>query len=65
MLLFTGTLPNEPEIISVSYLKNSVYLNHWFNTKVTPNEVSELANTQCLILFTCLLHNYLIINLVE
>ena len=58
MILFTGTLENESEIISVKYLPHSVCLNHWFITICTPNQVNEPAKTG-------LLYNYPSINLVE
>ena len=45
MILFTGTLPFEKEIISLKYLRRSVLWNHWLNTKSNPNQVSELAFT--------------------
>ena len=32
-------------------------LTYWFNNKFTPNQVSELANTQYQLLFTSLTHN--------
>ena len=65
MLLFTGTLPIEQEIISVKYLTQSVCLNHWSNTRCTPNKVSELAITYSLILFTGSIKNDHAINLLE
>ena len=63
MLLFTGPLPNEPEIKPVNYTTHSVSLNILSITKGNPDQVSELDNTQCLILLILSLQNDPIINL--
>ena len=52
-------------MISVKYPKHSVDLNHWYNTKCTPDKVNELANTLCMVLFTGLLHNNPSMNILE
>ena len=51
LILFTGILQNESEIIYVKYLPHSVCLNHWFITKCTHNQVNESANKLCLFFF--------------
>ena len=45
LFLVTGTLLNDPEIISVKKLTQSVCLNHWSNTECTSDQVNKLANT--------------------
>ena len=40
LIIITGSLPNEPQIISAKYRTHSVLLNHCFITKYTHNYVS-------------------------
>ena len=48
---------------SIKYLRHSIGLYNWSNKKWTYDQVSELANSQCMILFSGLLNNYISINL--
>ena len=52
MLLFTGKLPNEPEINSSTCITEHYRLNHWSNTKSKHNQVSEWDNTYYIIVLT-------------
>ena len=45
MILFTGTLSNQPEANPVKQPTNIVCLNHWTDIKCIPDQVIELSNT--------------------
>ena len=47
--LITGKLSNVHQIKSLKYLTHGIYFNHWSNTKNNPNQITNIANTYCLI----------------
>ena len=47
--LFTDKLPNGTKMHCVKYLKESVCFNHCSITEFTLNQLSKIANTECLI----------------
>ena len=47
--LFTGQHLQETECIIVKYLTNIECFNHCSMTKFTPNQLSKVADTSCLL----------------
>ena len=47
--LITSPIPNAPQINLVNYLTDSVWLNHWSIIECSQNQLSKIANRECLL----------------